>query len=155
MAHAPDSNETHEPIRPLAKRPSLAADTPIHLQVGGRRFTTTKETLTEESAFFSSLLSGRWENALEDGSYFIDADPVLFEHILRYLRRGVFPLFFDTAKGHDPYLYLALLEEARYFHFRYPVFRTGWKRKVIWKLWKWQTQQNNTRITPPIGTNTR
>ena len=115
MTDAPDSSETHEPIRPLAKRPSLAADAPIHLQVGAHRFTTTKETLTEESAFFASLLSGRWENTLEDGSYFIDADPALFEHVLRYLRRGVFPLFFDAAKGHDHYRYLALLEEARYF----------------------------------------
>ena len=115
MAGTSDSSATHEPIRPLAERRALAANTPIQIQVGGRRFTTTKETLTEESAFFASLLSGRWENTLEDGSYFINADPVLFEHVLRYLRRGVFPLFFDAAKGHDYYRYLALLEEARYF----------------------------------------
>jgi hypothetical protein len=99
----------------IAQRPVLAANAPICVQVGGRRFTTKKETLTEESGFFASLLSGRWDNTLEDGSYFIDADPILFEHILRYLRRGVFPLFFDAAKGHDYHLYLSLLEEARYF----------------------------------------
>lgn len=62
-----------------------------------------------------SCLSGRWDNALADGSYFIDADPTLFEHILRYPRRGVLPMFYDIDKGHDHMLYLALLEEARYF----------------------------------------
>ncbi|KAK3291962.1 BTB/POZ protein [Chaetomium fimeti] len=95
--------------------PGLAArEAPIHLQVGERRFTTARATLTEESGFFAALLSGRWENALQDGSYFIDADPNLFQHILAYLRRGVFPLF-DGAQGHDHHRYLALLEEARYF----------------------------------------
>ncbi|PYI01540.1 hypothetical protein BO78DRAFT_269787, partial [Aspergillus sclerotiicarbonarius CBS 121057] len=69
-----------------------------------------------ESSFFTSLLSSRWaNNALPDGSYFIDADPTLFEHILRYLRRGVYPLFYSPDKGHDYALYSALLEETRYF----------------------------------------
>jgi hypothetical protein len=93
-----------------------ATDARIHLQVGERRFTTTRATLTEESDFFAALLSGRWDNTLPDGSYFIDADPTLFEHILAYLRRGVFPLFFDAAKGgHDHHRYLSLLKEAQYF----------------------------------------
>lgn len=55
------------------------------------------------------------DNALTDGSYFIDADSTLFEHILRYLWRRVFPIFYDIDKGYDHALYLALLEEARYF----------------------------------------
>lgn len=89
----------------------------ITLQVGERRFITTHETLVAESGFFASLLSGRWDNNLmEDGSYFIDADPNLFDHILCYLRRGVFPLFYEKSKGHDYAQYLALLEEARYFN---------------------------------------
>lgn len=87
----------------------------ITLQVGERRFTTTRNTLVDGSGFFASLLSGRWNNAMQDGAYFIDADASLFDHILRYFRRGVFPLFFDKAKGHDLALYFALLEEARYF----------------------------------------
>jgi BTB/POZ domain-containing protein KCTD9 len=87
----------------------------VTLQVGDRRFTTTKETLTDQCGFFSSLLSGRWNDVQPDGSYFIDADGDLFEHILRYLRRGVLPVFYDNSKGHDHALYLALLEEARYF----------------------------------------
>ncbi|KAI9375528.1 hypothetical protein BJX61DRAFT_539680 [Aspergillus egyptiacus] len=49
------------------------------------------------------------------GLIYIDADPTLFKHILRYLRRGVLPIFYDNDRGHDHALYLALLEEARYF----------------------------------------
>jgi hypothetical protein len=95
--------------------PSSTSRTPIILQVGERRFTTTRDTLTDESPFFLAFLSGRWADTQEDGSYFIDADPDLFSHILRYLRRGVLPLFYDNAKGHDHALYIALLEEAKYF----------------------------------------
>src|SRR4051812_48134438 len=108
MTETSDQQDTYEPIRPLAKRLELAPNAPVRLKVGGRRFVTTRETLTEESAFFASLLSGRWDNALPDGSYFINADPALFEHILRYLRRSVFPLFFDAENGHDHHLYLSL-----------------------------------------------
>jgi BTB/POZ domain-containing protein KCTD9 len=94
--------------------PSPVAGSLITLQVGEQRFVTTSETL-QESAFFSTLLSGRWDNTQADGSYFIDADARIFDHVLRYLRRGVLPVFYDNAKGHDHALYLALLEEAKYF----------------------------------------
>jgi len=60
-----------------------ATDRQITLQVGERQFFTTREALIAESSFFASLLSGRWDNAQEDGSYFIDADPNIFEHVLR------------------------------------------------------------------------
>jgi BTB/POZ domain-containing protein KCTD9 len=85
----------------------------VTLQVGEQRFTTTPGTLAE-SNFFFALLSGRWDNRLADGAYFIDADPKLFEHILRYLRRGILPIFYNSV-GHDHTMYVALLEEAKYF----------------------------------------
>lgn len=100
--------------------PLAAQSRQITLQVGERQFVTTHETLISESCFFASLLSGRWDNALPDGSYFIDADPALFEHILRYLRRGVLPIFYDIDKGHDHAMYLAILKEARYFQIPRP-----------------------------------
>lgn len=87
----------------------------VHLQVGRRTFVTTNDTLVGESGYFAALLSSRWSNSEEQGSYYIEADPDLFEHILRYLRRGVFPIFYDNTKGHDYALYLALLEEAKYY----------------------------------------
>jgi hypothetical protein len=87
----------------------------IELQVGQQRFTALRSTLVEQSTYFKSLLSGRW-NTRADGSYFVDADPDLFAHILNYLRRpDVFPLFYDNVKGHDFLKYYALLAEARYF----------------------------------------
>ena len=105
-----DTASEDEAVSPL---PAVA--TKITLQIGEQRFVTTAATLTQESGFFSSLLSGRWDNTQEDGSYFIDADADLFKHILRYLRRGVLPIFYDNLKGHDHATYLALLEEAKYF----------------------------------------
>ncbi|PWY86596.1 hypothetical protein BO94DRAFT_597322 [Aspergillus sclerotioniger CBS 115572] len=88
----------------------------IVLEVGGQTFKTLRETLVHQSTFFASLLSGRWNSKSPDGSYYVDADPNLFEHVLRYLRRGVFPIFYDYDKcRHDYHMYLALLGEARYF----------------------------------------
>src|SRR5271155_3384562 len=95
--------------------PGPAAERQITLLVGERCFITTRETLVSESGYFASLFSGRWENADVDGSYFIDANANVFEHILNYLRRGTFPIFYDKNKGHDYALYFALLQEAKYF----------------------------------------
>jgi hypothetical protein len=101
----------------LALAPQSSPSRQVTLQVGERRFITTEQTLATESGFFEALLSARWDSdAQEDGSFFIDADPALFSHILGYLRRGVLPVFFDTVRGHDYAMYVALLEEARYFH---------------------------------------
>ncbi|MCJ1451023.1 hypothetical protein MMC28_001357 [Mycoblastus sanguinarius] len=91
---------------------------PVTLQVGGQRFVTRAKTLVEGSGYFCSLLSGRWDSTnskQEDGSYFVDADPDVFQHVLRYLRHSLLPLFYDGVKGHDYPLYLAVLEQARYF----------------------------------------
>jgi BTB/POZ domain-containing protein KCTD9 len=104
------STETPSPDSPAPTTPRQ-----ITLRVGERVFITTRETLIAESDFFASLLSGRWDNAEEDGSFFVDADADIFVHILRYLRRGALPFFYDKSKGHDYALYLALLQEAKYF----------------------------------------
>lgn len=90
----------------------------LKLQVGERHFITTIATLTSESGFFASMFSDRWRsrnNKQADGSYFVDADPEFFEHILRYLRHGQLPLFYTNGQGHDWGRYAALLGEARYF----------------------------------------
>lgn len=88
---------------------------PVTLQVGEGRFTTTVEIL-KGSEFFAALTSGRWEsNRLEDKSYFVDADADIFAHILRYLRHEILPVFYDSLKGHDFPLYLAVLRQAEYF----------------------------------------
>ncbi|KAJ8067626.1 hypothetical protein OCU04_003236 [Sclerotinia nivalis] len=65
--------------------------------------------------FFKRFLSPRWAKPEKDGSYLLDADPVLFGHILQYLRRNAFPIFYDEVKGHDKAMYVALQQEADYF----------------------------------------
>ncbi|KAI0147448.1 hypothetical protein GGR57DRAFT_505626 [Xylariaceae sp. FL1272] len=75
-----------------------------------------KDTLTGESAYFSALFSGRWNGPDHDGSYFIDSNPELFVEVLRYLRSGNFPLYFDAKTSTFNYAkYTALLGEAQYF----------------------------------------
>lgn len=94
----------------------MSVNPAISLQVGERYFVTLKSTLEEKSSFFRALLAEEWRGSRSpDGSYFVDADPDLFVHILRYLRRGVFPLFYKATDGFDFALYRALQEEASYF----------------------------------------
>ena len=50
-----------------------------------------------------------------DGTYFIDADGDVFQHVLRHLRHETMPIFYDDVKGHEHALYAAVLEQARYF----------------------------------------
>ncbi|XP_066437300.1 SH3KBP1-binding protein 1 [Eleutherodactylus coqui] len=60
----------------------------IHLNVGGKRFSTSRQTLTWVSdSFFSSLLSGRISSLKDEtGAIFIDRDPTVFAPILNFLR---------------------------------------------------------------------
>ncbi|KAK7967965.1 BTB/POZ fold domain containing protein [Apiospora aurea] len=91
-------------------------DGPIQLQVGDSHFTTWPKALTDESAFFAAMISGRWENYTRDGVIFVDADGTMFKDVLAYLRTGNFPLFFDPAtKMFDYARYQNLLGEARFF----------------------------------------
>ncbi|XP_038641980.1 SH3KBP1-binding protein 1 isoform X1 [Scyliorhinus canicula] len=60
----------------------------IHLNVGGKRFSSSRQTLTWiPDSFFSSLLSGRISTLKDEtGAIFIDRDPTVFASILNFLR---------------------------------------------------------------------
>lgn len=60
----------------------------IHLNVGGQRFSSSRQTLTSiQDSFFTSLLSGRIPSHKDEaGAIFIDRDPYFFGKILNYLR---------------------------------------------------------------------
>lgn len=60
----------------------------IHLNVGGTKFSTSRQTLTcVQDSFFTSLLSGRIPTCRDEtGALFIDRDPKLFSIILNFLR---------------------------------------------------------------------
>ncbi|PRP81148.1 hypothetical protein PROFUN_01982 [Planoprotostelium fungivorum] len=61
----------------------------ITLDVGGKKYTTSKDTLMSiPGTYFTGLLgSGRWKPEA-DGSYFIDRDRKLFHYVLQLLRTG-------------------------------------------------------------------
>uniref|UniRef100_A0A1B0D3S3 Uncharacterized protein n=1 Tax=Phlebotomus papatasi TaxID=29031 RepID=A0A1B0D3S3_PHLPP len=60
----------------------------VHLNVGGTKFATSRQTLTWiPDTFFTALLSGRIASLRDDtGAIFIDRDPSLFGFVLNYLR---------------------------------------------------------------------
>lgn len=116
MASEDISNPIREPPQTTPSEPSF--NEIITLQVGERRFTTTRSTL-KDCTFFASVTSEMWSITAvrqADGSYFVDADGDTFAHILRYLRHpNNFPIFYDQAKGHDHALYAAVLHQAVFF----------------------------------------
>ena len=69
--------------------PNQSADI-INLNVGGQRFSTSRQTLTWiADSFFTAMLNGLIStNRDEQGAIFIDRDPKLFSIILNYLRQA-------------------------------------------------------------------
>lgn len=89
-----------------------ALDDRVVLRVGEKQFFTTKTTLAESRLFTALWIA---QPCPTGGEYFIDNDPELFGHILRYLRNRMFPLFYDSNKGHDMHLYTELLQQAKFY----------------------------------------
>ncbi|KAF2872625.1 hypothetical protein BDV95DRAFT_391474 [Massariosphaeria phaeospora] len=89
----------------------------ITLDVGGRKIRTIRATLTA-SSWFNSLLE-RWDDdgmRQADGSYFIDANPDVFQYILDFMRReSTFPLLYSRETGFELPLYNKIAAEADYF----------------------------------------
>uniref|UniRef100_A0A673H9Z3 BTB/POZ domain-containing protein KCTD9 n=1 Tax=Sinocyclocheilus rhinocerous TaxID=307959 RepID=A0A673H9Z3_9TELE len=84
----------------------------ITLNVGGRRFTTTRSTLVKEpESMLAHMFRDKdvWGNKQdEQGAYLIDRSPDYFEPILNYLRHGQLIIS-------DGINLLGVLEEARFF----------------------------------------
>jgi hypothetical protein len=89
----------------------------IILDVSGRKFRTTTSVLSV-SPYFESLFA-RWKDCVdlqEDRSYYVDADPDIFEHLLNFMRRpSRFPLYWTKQDGFDYVLYSKLEAEADYY----------------------------------------
>ncbi|KAK2744585.1 hypothetical protein FQN57_004190 [Myotisia sp. PD_48] len=74
------------------------------------------ESSAEEIPSETEKSQSKWPlQKQDDGSFFIDGNGEMFKYVMEYLRRGVFPVAFDKATGHDHALYAKILEEARYF----------------------------------------
>ncbi|KAK8156587.1 hypothetical protein IWX90DRAFT_475021 [Phyllosticta citrichinensis] len=94
---------------------AASSATPITLNVGGTPFVVLRDTLSS-SLFFQGLLSGRWEhNRLADGSYFVDWEPEVFRHVLKYLRTGHLPSCWKGLQHGFDYEFAEELREAAEF----------------------------------------
>ncbi|KAI9892623.1 MAG: hypothetical protein M1814_001316 [Vezdaea aestivalis] len=98
----------------LAQR---AVDDIIKIYVEPLKFNMSLSSLTEESLFFGSLLSGRWSlpRTSDDTALVVNSKPEVFEHIFNHIQRGICPIFYDKTKGFDYGLYQIVLGEAKYF----------------------------------------
>ncbi len=79
-------NEEKQKMKAFA----VSDDDIIRLNVGGKKFTTTRCTLCQvEGSLLATMFSGRWEDGVkrdEDGAVFFDFNPKHFGYILEYLR---------------------------------------------------------------------
>jgi hypothetical protein len=88
------------------------------INVGGRPFTTLKSTL-EQSPYLANMLSPRGAERTTyhvNGVPFVDRSPLLFEHILDFLRSAAPPICWTRTNGFNLPLYARLLREAEFFH---------------------------------------
>lgn len=86
----------------------------VNLNVGGRYFLTSPDTLCREpGSMLAMLVSGRWQPSYDDNAFFIDRDPQMFELILQYLRTSELPPI--KEKQHKVWYYKQLLKEAQFF----------------------------------------
>ncbi|KAF0983699.1 hypothetical protein FDP41_007614 [Naegleria fowleri] len=83
----------------------------IKLDVGGKIFKTSKETLLsrKDTFFYAMISSGKWLPD-EEGCYFIDRNPKMFPYILDYLRYGKLDVHQLTTQQKA-----ILAEEADYY----------------------------------------
>lgn len=84
-----NTNKKMESVEGLSS--SSATTSIIELNVGGKHFSTTLQTLCSGAQlnYFSSLVASRVPSVRDDKNrYFIDRDPKLFACILNYLRSG-------------------------------------------------------------------
>ncbi|KAL5400420.1 hypothetical protein PMIN04_013198, partial [Paraphaeosphaeria minitans] len=78
----------------------------------------TGRTRVQASSYFRNLIA-RWDdccNRQEEDSFFVDADPEIFQNILSFMQRpSQFPLFWTKTIKFDYALYEKLEAEADYF----------------------------------------
>jgi hypothetical protein len=113
-AAAEESREV--PSINIAAGPFSTYPDTMNLNIGGRHFMVSRTTLMESGLFQHQLSDHFTWSPQADGSYFMDADPVLFEHLLAFMRRPeIFPVFYTSNSGFDYHLYSRLQVEAEYF----------------------------------------
>jgi len=97
---------------------------PIQLNVGGKMFCTTLDTLTKyRDSFFGAMFSGYIAlKPRKDGSFFIDRDGTNFHYILNYLRTDEW-----IIPQNKPHLVKMLLLEAEFYQIKELIVQLGGK----------------------------
>jgi len=114
-----DRKKQHEELARSEPRPVLVVE---EIDVGGTIFKTTPSTLCK-SPFLAALVDQSEKFITRDSNdrIFVDRDPILFGHILKFLRSGQWPSF-DKA---DTKLVLELRTECGYFGLEGPSSNSG------------------------------
>ena len=82
------SSDAEDELPAKRQKFSSSASGPITINVGGTKFTTAKSTLTSNSTYFASLLSGNWSES-SDNEIFLDRNPSAFGKLIEYMREGM------------------------------------------------------------------
>ena len=83
----------------------------IKINVGGKIFETTQNTLKESSLFFKGLLSGNFSYLKDDnGNLFVDRSPDLFTKVLNIIRNYEYQNFSDDIKKELEYFAIDYFE---------------------------------------------
>jgi len=107
------------PTTPPVPKPATAAmqspeasSPPVLLNIGGKKYATTVETLTqrEPESMLAAMFSGRHmlPHHPTTGTVFVDRDGKHFRHVLNWLRDGAIPVMSESE-------YQQLLREAEYY----------------------------------------
>jgi hypothetical protein len=89
----------------------------VELNIGGRRFETSVQTLRRvPHTFFDAYFSGRYaQDVCNDGSIFVDRDGEHFGHVLEYTRDGAVSVAAQDASELDVSLLRALKREFSFY----------------------------------------
>ncbi|TVU48328.1 hypothetical protein EJB05_07961 [Eragrostis curvula] len=115
--------------------PEPSSSSPVLLNIGGKKYATTVETLTqrEPDSMLAAMFSGRHTlpHHPTTGMVFVDRDGKHFRHVLNWLRDGAIPVLSESE-------YQQLLREAEYYQMLvnkdvqglvdYINERLGWKK---------------------------
>lgn len=95
---------------PSHSTPTTTSNDPVRLDLCGKIFTITPETL--RGTYFESMFSGRWPLKVQhDGSIFIERDPTYFRNLLNYMIKG----HFDTSIITTDNIRQNIIQEAVFF----------------------------------------
>ncbi|KAK4696607.1 solute carrier family 24 (sodium/potassium/calcium exchanger), member 6, partial [Lecanoromycetidae sp. Uapishka_2] len=109
--HSTTLNSSTTPHSP----PSKTAKLQITLRVRSHLSTTYASTLMHRSPWLAHELERCHSNAQNNTILFVNADPNIFTHTLRFLRHHTYPLCYHESTIFNHALYAALLDQARFF----------------------------------------